>query len=58
MSDSRAGFAETGPGVPGAGPGARHPRCDRPWACPRARPAGSIPALVWPSHRPRGQAHR
>jgi len=42
MSDSRAGFAETGPGVPGARAGAR-PRCG-PGACPRARPAGSITA--------------
>jgi len=42
MSGSRAGFAGTDSGVPGAGAGAR-PRCG-PGACPRARPAGSIAA--------------
>jgi hypothetical protein len=30
IGDGRTGFAETGPGVPGAGDGARHPRCGRP----------------------------
>jgi hypothetical protein len=42
MSGCRAGFAETGPGVSGAGVGTR-PRCG-PGACPRARPAESITA--------------
>src|SRR5271166_3716403 len=43
MSDSRAGFVEADPGVPGAGAGTRRPRCG-PGACPRARPARSITA--------------
>src|SRR5260370_8816936 len=41
MSNSRAGFAETDPGVPGAGVGTRRPRCG-PGACPRARPGCSL----------------
>src|SRR6266581_4483230 len=40
MSDSRAGFAATDPGVPGAGVGTRRPRCGPG----RARPAGSVTA--------------
>jgi len=43
MSDSRAGFAGTGPGVPGARPGDRHPRCDRPGACGQGQPDPSRP---------------
>jgi len=58
MSGGRAGFAETGPGVPGAG--GRYPASLRPRGLPagKASPDPSRPRGGWPSHRPRGQAHR
>jgi hypothetical protein len=55
MSGGRAGFAETGPGVPGAGAGTR-PRCS-PGACPRARPA-RIHHGLGAAGRPTGRAGR
>jgi hypothetical protein len=58
MSDSRARHAGSGPRGPGAGPGAPHPRCDRPGAARgQGQPDPSRPWAGWPSYRPRGQAH-
>jgi len=57
VSDGRAGFAATDPGVPGAGAGARRPRCDRPRVFPRvfprARPAD--PSRPGPAGRHAGR---
>jgi hypothetical protein len=55
MSDSRAGFAETDPGVPGAGVGTRRPRCGPGPARGQGQPDSSRPRAGWPSHRRAGR---
>jgi len=57
MSDSHAGFAQTDPGSPGAGDGARHPRCGRPGGLPAGK-ASRIPRRLGPAGRHSGRAGR
>jgi len=57
MSDGRAGFAETDPGVPGVGDGARHPCCGRPGGLPAGK-ASRIPRGPGQAGRHRGRAGR
>ena len=56
MSDSRTGFAATGPGAPGPVPGTLAATA-RGLPYGHGQPDPSRPWAGWPSHRPRGQAH-